>query len=176
MSDLEEQRRKAEELKRKILEQKKKGEAPPLREQVPQPDSTIPKQENHGGVQTQGTTPTAQPSQQDQTRSATINPIQAYTNALRQALADGVISKDEDVLLSTLRKTLGISDDIHHKILHTLHVEIYVQALKAAWADGKVTEDDVERLEKLRELFRITADEHLQLEKMVRQQLLKKSQ
>ncbi|MCX7984476.1 MAG: hypothetical protein N3A63_06205 [Bacteroidetes bacterium] len=174
MSDLEEQRRKAEELKRKILEQKKKAGivSQELETQVPSPAPEAgnqAKEKNHG-LQASS----QQPSYHVQ--STSINPLQAYTNALRQALADGVISKDEDVLLSTLRKTLGINDEVHLKVLHSIYREIYTQALKAAWSDGKITEDDVERLEKLREVFKISAEEHLHLEKVVRQQLTRKGQ
>lgn len=189
MSELEEQRKKVEELKKKILEQKKKeigsngGAALPAGKTVSTPQvSSTPTNPPHEGaplvqkstpVETSKSTPpkTSSPQQQP----VAVTPLQAYTQALRQALSDGILSKDEEVLLATLRKTLNIREEDHAKIMRDIQIETYVRALMESWNDGAITADDMEKLEQLRERFKISAEEHLHLEKMVRQRLLKKS-
>ncbi len=170
MSDLEEQRKKVEELKKKILEEKKKGGTRENEVNASTAQNTIEQHSPHEQKSSPATTGTQQVTSQQQ---IAVSPLQAYVQALRQALSDGVISKDEEVLLATLRKTLGIRDEDHVKLIHEIRLEIYYHALCESWRDGMITEDDMQKLEQLRELFRITGDEHLKLEKMARQQLKK---
>lgn len=103
------------------------------------------------------------------------NPVslQAYAQALKQALADGVISRDESVLLETLRKSLGISQHEHDALEQETQLEIYLEAIVEGWRDGSITPEDSEKLDLLRENFKISAEEHLRLEKQVRQEILK---
>ena len=155
MADLDEQRRKVEELKRKILEQKKKGGVEPPSEppsvKPPEVDKTKAEQaarqaqeaqrqaieaqrqaqeaQRQAAVESQKRADDAKRQSEDAARkqqedrqraeaakaqqpqhSAALVSLQAYAQALRQAWADGQLSKDEDVLLSTLRKSMGIND------------------------------------------------------------------
>ncbi|MBP8975790.1 MAG: hypothetical protein KBG83_03640 [Bacteroidetes bacterium] len=192
MDDFDEQRKKVEEIKKKILEQKKKSGAGESGTQ-----SVVPVQQSNSIVE-QSTPISKEPKAQEQAtqqpaphaqgagiakpqnestnqqKPTSSTSIQVYLNTLYQALSDGVLSKDEEVLLATLRRSLGIREEDHYKMIKDIQREVYVQALREGWRDGKITEDDVEKLEKLREAFHISADEHLKLEKMVRQQLLRK--
>src|SRR5512139_2728960 len=93
--------------------------------------------------------------------------VQAYVSALRQAWGDGNLSKDEEVLLATLRKSLGITPEEHAGLEQEIQLEIYLEAVVNGWKDGSISPEDSEHLDELREKFRISAEEHLRMEKQV---------
>jgi hypothetical protein len=99
--------------------------------------------------------------------------LQAYAQVLKQAWTNGVVSKDEENLLSTLRKSMGISDEEHASLEQEVRLEIYLQAIVDCWKNGSITPQDFDRLDALRERFHISAEEHMRLEKQVRQEILK---
>jgi hypothetical protein len=104
------------------------------------------------------------------------NPIvylQAYAQTLKQAWANGSMSKDEEDLLLTLRKSMGISEEEHASLEQEVRLEIYLQAIVDSWKSGSITPQDLDRLDALRERFHISAEEHMRLEKQVRQDILK---
>jgi alpha-L-arabinofuranosidase len=205
MTDIDEQRKKVEELKRKILEQKKKGEAaPPL-------DSSINKTANeakgpttpvqsqaqeikqqakiesqHQTEEVKDKTEKVAPRQQEEEKRHTeaekttqaqhtipVVSLQAYAETLKQAWANGSVSKDEENLLLTLRKSMGISDEEHASLEQEVRLEIYLYAIVDSWKNGSLTLQDLDRLDALREKFNISAEEHMRLEKQVRHEILK---
>jgi hypothetical protein len=205
MADIDEQRKKVEELKRKILEQKKKGEGStspvqpiskpvdvvqeksiPAQNQVQEikhPVEVVSPQRTeetslraekivvqqkeeekpHAGVEK--TTPVQQ--------VVSVAALQAYVQALKQAWANGSVSKDEENLLLTLRKSMGISNEEHMSLEQEIHLEIYLNVIVDCWKNGSLTPQDSDRLDALREKFKISAEEHMRLEKQVRQEILK---
>ena len=82
-------------------------------------------------------------------------------------------SNDEESLLDTLRKSLGIDNDQHSSLEQEIQLEIYLEAIVEGWKDGAITPEDSEKLDVLREKFSISAEEHLRLEKQVRREILK---
>ncbi|RPI05994.1 MAG: hypothetical protein EHM64_04495 [Ignavibacteriae bacterium] len=202
MADIDEQRKRVEELKRKILEQKKKGDAelspdlplnaptiqpppvpspvqevkqPPVRggsqnrsEDVPvKPEKNVPRQQEEPK---QAPAPVSAASVQ---QSIPVVSLQAYAQTLKQAWSNGSLSKDEENLLRTLRKSMGISEEEHASLEQEVRLEIYLYAIIESWKNGALTPQDLERLDDLREKFNITAEEHMRLEKQVRQEILK---
>jgi hypothetical protein len=200
MADLEEQRRKVEELKKKILEQKTKGMdmSAVLEVQQPQviaaskiissPDTQQKRNEEENRV-VANVPKNVEPETQRQPvkegkktelndaaparRATTVVALQAYAQALKQAWSDGNLTKDEQDLLITLRRTLGIGDEEHQGLEQELQAEIYSHALRVAWKDGNMSTEDSQRLELFRSKFHISADEHFRLEKQVREELLR---
>jgi tellurite resistance protein len=202
MADLEEQRRKVEELKKKILEQKTKGTVVPVVHEAPQEhvttaspiipsaqvvSSTQHKEEKHTVVEvprsvehkTQ-TKPVREKINDDihdaapmQQRATAMIALQAYAQALKQAWSDGNVSKDEEDLLLMLRRTLGIGDEEHKNLERELQMEVYLHALTIAWQDGGMSAKDSERLEFFRDKFHISSDEHFRLEKQVREDMMR---
>jgi hypothetical protein len=205
MADIDEQRKRVEELKRKILEQKKKGEAAPSSNlSINKPideakKSTAPVQSQAQEVKqqaevmsqhrteevinkTEKTAPRQQEEEKRRTdtekttqvqRTVPVASLQAYAQTLKQAWSNGSLSKDEENLLSTLRKSMGISDEEHASLEQEVRLEIYLYALVDSWKNGSITLQDLDRLEGLREKFNISAEEHMRLEKQVRQDILK---
>ena len=205
MTDIDEQRKKVEELKRKILEQKKKGDVASARElpinkpvdeakdhitpvqiqaQEVKPQPKIESQ--HQIEEVKDKTEKIVTKQQDEERSHTetekapqvrhvvpIVSLQAYAQALKQAWANGSVSEDEENLLQTLRKSMGISDEEHASLEQEVRLEIYLYAIVECWKNGSLTPQDLERLDALREKFNISAEEHMRLEKQVRQEILR---
>lgn len=202
MADIDEQRKKVEELKRKILEQKKKGDAvstpglptsnpvdvvqekpvpaagqvqeikPPVAVVSPQRTEETPLYAKKIVVQQEVEekphvkTPPAQ-------QAVSVASLQAYVQALKQAWANGSVSQDEENLLSTLRKAMGISSEEHVSLEQEVRLEIYLNAIVDCWKNGSLSPQDSDRLEALREKFKISAEEHMRLEKQVRQEILK---
>jgi hypothetical protein len=98
--------------------------------------------------------------------------LQAYAQTLKQAWSNGSLSQDEENLLLTLRKSMGISDEEHMSLEQEVRLEIYLQAIVDSWKNGAITPQDSDKLDGLREKFNISADEHMRLEKQVRQEIL----
>ena len=99
--------------------------------------------------------------------------FQAYGQALKQALLDGIMGKEEAAILGVLRKTFGISDQEHSGLEQEVQLEIYLEAIMTGWKDGAITPQDSEKLDELRDKFKISAEEHLRLEKQVRHEILR---
>jgi hypothetical protein len=230
MPDLDEQRRKVEELKRKILEQKKKDAIGTS--SSPANDRLVEEEKNHTGMtehqalEVQRQTELASKRLVEETRrhieeksrrqqeeekarkqqeeertrrrqeeekarrqqveekkridiqtqtqpTIPIVSIQAYAQALKHAWSDGALSKDENAILVTLRKAMGISDQEHMDLEQEVQLEIYLQAIVDSWKSGSITPQDLDRLDILRDRFKISAEEHLRLEKQVRQEILR---
>lgn len=100
--------------------------------------------------------------------------LKAYAQVLRQAWADGLISKDEEEMLRTLRTSLGISDQEHESLQHEIQAEIYQNLVLRIWKQGSMSPQDSEKLDFIREKFNISAEEHMKIEKSARQILLQK--
>ncbi len=223
MPDLDEQRRKVEELKRKILEQKKKDAAVAL--SSPVIDKFVEEEKNRAGMaerqalEVQRQTELASKRLVEETRrqveeksrrqreeeksrrqqeeeksrqqqeeekkrtdiqkgtqapsTVPVVSIQAYAQALKHAWSDGALSKDENAILVTLRKAMGISDQENMDLEQEVQLEIYLQAIVDSWKSGSITPQDLDRLDILRDRFKISAEEHLRLEKQVRQEILR---
>ena len=205
MTDIDEQRKRVEELKRRILEQKKKSESAPSSDlSINTPvdkakESTAPVQNQAQDVKQQAeaasqlrpeevinkTEKIVLPQQEEKKRRIEIEKntqtphaipivyLQAYAQTLKQAWANGSMSKDEEDLLFTLRKSMGISEEEHASLEQEVRLEIYLQAIVDSWKSGSITPQDLDRLDALRERFHISAEEHMRLEKQVRQEILK---
>ena len=205
MPDINEQRKRVEDLKRKILEQKKKSGAESSSDQsISKPvdgsnEQTVPIQsqslevKQQAGIESQHRTEEVvhkseentlrQPEEEKRRKdiekntqvqhAVTVVSLQAYAQTLKQAWANGSLSKDEENLLLTLRRSMGISDEEHVSLEQELRLEIYLQAIVDSWKDGSITPQDSDRLDTLREKFNISAEEHMRLEKQVRQEILK---
>jgi hypothetical protein len=205
MTDINEQKRRVEELKRKILEQKKKSEAAPtlglpINKSVDVPkEQTTPVESQEEEVKQQAwidgfhqteevkqkaEKPALRKQEEEKQHTETekakqvqhtvpVVSLQAYAQTLKQAWANGSISKDEENLLLTLRKSMGISDEEHVSLEQEIRLEIYLQAIVDSWKNGSITPQDLDRLDTLRERFNISAEEHMRLEKQVRQEILK---
>ena len=205
MTDIEEQRRKVEELKRKILEQKKRNEAAPsidlsinkpvneVKERtapVQSPPQVVRQKTEIENLQNKekaiDTTPKIALQQQGGEKrrlepekkvqiqhTVPVIALQAYAQTLKQAWSNGVLSQDEENLLSTLRKSMGISDEEHLSLEQEVRLDIYLQAIVDSWKNGSITPQDSDKLDALREKFNISAEEHMRLEKQVRKEILK---
>jgi hypothetical protein len=200
MADLEEQRRKVEELKKKILEQKTKGtvasvvqeeqqSTPVVAAKIISPDQIGSPQKEEANIPTENIsqsvkheTPLQSVKEKNNERhnaasgqqhATAVIALQAYAQALKQAWSDGDVSKDEETILFTLRRTLGISDEEHKNLERELQVDIYLHALTVAWRGGGMSAKDSERLEYFRNKFHISSDEHFRLEKQVREDVLR---
>jgi hypothetical protein len=205
MADIDEQRKRVEELKRKILEQKKKGDsgpalespgsnpvsdikepAAPLQSQVqevkPQDngasqhrsDEAVHKVEKTAPRQPEQVKRNTEPEKNGQTRQTVpVASLQAYAQTLKEAWANGSLSKDEENLLATLRKSMGITEQEHASLEQEVRLEIYLYAIVDSWKNGSLTVEDLDRLDLLREKFHISAEEHMRLEKQVRQEIVK---
>jgi ENT domain len=205
MADIDEQRKKVEELKRKILEQKKKGEAStspvqPITKSVDvAQEKSIPAQNQVQEIK--HPVEVANPQRTEETslkaeklvvqqkeeekphagvgkttpvqQVVSVAALQAYVQVLKQAWANGSVSQDEENLLLTLRKSMGISNEEHMSLEQEIHLEIYLNAIVDCWKNGSLTPQDSDRLDALREKFKISAEEHMRLEKQVRQEILK---
>ena len=195
MADINEQRKRVEELKKKILEQKKKGFTipPELQSMVEEPPA-VPAVSIE---QTKNDTPAHQelePGKKSETRSlqeeqkkiqtvstpggpvrsTTVTSLKAYAQVLRQAWGDGLISKDEEEMLRTLRTSLSISDQEHESLQHEVQMEIYQNLVMRIWNQGSMSPQDSEKLDFVREKFNISAEEHMKIERHARQILLQK--
>jgi anti-sigma28 factor (negative regulator of flagellin synthesis) len=208
MPDLNEQRKKVEELKKKILEQKKQGltspaspepiapaksaepkapEAPKASETVRVPVQkekieTVSREETKQEKKTESPLPITErknafveTTAKNPDHSSIINSLQAYVQVLRQAWADGSLSKDEEEMLRTLRKSLGVSEDEHKSLQHEIQKEIYQNLIIQTWKQGSMSPQDSEKLDIIREKLGISAIEHMEIEKHARQVLLQKS-
>jgi hypothetical protein len=196
MAEIDDQRKRVEELKRKILEQKKAGgETPSSEAPVSKPLSdlkeqgipaapgseikqvTIQAEEVHKSEKSaiqQKVIEKAGTSGENKSPVSQAIPVvslQAYAQVLKQAWSNGSVSEDEQNLLLTLRKSMGISDEVHQSLEQEIRFEIYYSALVDCWKDGSLTTQELDTLELLREKFHISAEEHLQLEKRVRQEI-----
>jgi hypothetical protein len=106
-------------------------------------------------------------------QQAKIVGFQAYAQVLKVAWTDGVVSAEEEAILSTLRTSFGISSEEHDGLEQEIQLEVYLGTIADAWQDGHITPEDSERLDGLRDKFKISAEEHLRLEKQVRAEILK---
>jgi predicted RNase H-like nuclease len=205
MTDIDEQRKRVEELKRKILEQKKKGEPAssldlsikkPV-EEAKKPSTPVQNQakeitqqpvigNQHRTEEVIHNTEKTAPRQQEEDKrrietektpqvqhTVPVISLQAYAQTLKQAWSNGSLSKDEENLLSTLRKSMGITDEEHESLEQEVRIDIYLQAIVDSWKNGSITPQDLDRLDALREKFNISAEEHMRLEKQVRQEILR---
>jgi hypothetical protein len=204
MADIDEQRKKVEELKRKILEQKKKGEAAPpspvsinkpvdevkertapVQSKVQEVKQQAEKESQHRTLEVNNATKKITSQQQEEEKrhierektaqvqhKVGVASLQIYAQTLKQAWMNGSVSKDEENLLLTLRKSMGISDEEHASLEQEVRLEIYLQAIIDSWKNGAITPQDLDRLDALREKFNISAEEHMRLEKQVRQEIL----
>jgi len=99
--------------------------------------------------------------------------LQAYSEVLKAAWEDGVVSREEETILKILRETLNISEKQHKEFVQEMQLGIYLQALVDGWKNGSITPEDSERLDMLREKFNVSADEHMRLEKQIRKEILR---
>lgn len=192
MADLEEQRRKVEELKKKILEQKTKGTVVSAVQEMPSStavETKIISPSTPSGSKKIEATPHAEDTSQSiqqtvrsekqkeeppaQRHAPAVIALQAYAQVLKQAWSDGVVSKDEEAILLILRQTFDITSEEHESLERELQAEVYTHVLTAAWQDGLISTEDSERLEFFRNKFHISADEHFRLEKQVREKLMR---
>jgi DNA-binding Lrp family transcriptional regulator len=102
----------------------------------------------------------------------TLQVVNTYRKALAEALEDGVITDDEESILTSLRNSLNISDEQHNKLLEfmrtqtnmdSMEVEIYSNVLGQALEDNVITEDEEAILLSLRDSLQITEEIHEKL-------------
>jgi DNA-binding Lrp family transcriptional regulator len=102
----------------------------------------------------------------------TLKVVNTYRKALAEALEDGVITDDEQSILTSLRNSLNITDEQHNKLLEfmrtqtnmdSMEVEIYSSVLGQALEDNVITEDEEAILLSLRDSLQITEEIHEKL-------------
>jgi DNA-binding Lrp family transcriptional regulator len=102
----------------------------------------------------------------------TLEVVNTYRKALAEALEDGVITDDEEAILTSLRNSLNITDEQHNKLLDfmktqtnmdSMEVEIYSNVLGQALEDNVITEDEEAILLSLRDSLQITEEIHEKL-------------
>jgi DNA-binding Lrp family transcriptional regulator len=102
----------------------------------------------------------------------TLKVIDTYRKALAEALEDGVITAEEQAILTSLRNSLNISDEQHDKLMEfvksqsnmdTMELEIYNNVLGHALEDGVITEDEEAILLSLRDSLSISEEMHKKL-------------
>jgi DNA-binding Lrp family transcriptional regulator len=103
---------------------------------------------------------------------ATLRKIDTYRKALIQALKDGVVTKEEEAILTSLRDNLEITDEQHDKLLEFVNIEgemdssvidAYRDALGQALEDSVITEDEEAILLSLRDSLSISDEIHEEL-------------
>jgi DNA-binding Lrp family transcriptional regulator len=111
----------------------------------------------------------------------TLKVVNTYRKALAEALEDGVITDDEEAILTSLRNSLKITDEQHNKLLEfmktqtnmdSMEVEIYSSVLGQALEDNVITEDEESILLSLRDSLSITEEVH---EKLLNRIITKKN-
>ncbi len=100
--------------------------------------------------------------------------VRAYKECLRQALGDGIVSSEEQELLTVLKNSFGLDETECTQLEQQVQWEVYLDALVKAWLNGAITPVDSERLDLLRDKLKISADLHLKLERKVRHEILKR--
>jgi DNA-binding Lrp family transcriptional regulator len=109
----------------------------------------------------------------------TLEVINTYRKALAEALEDGVITDEEQAILTSLRNSLNITDEQHNKLLEfmknqtnmdSMEVEIYSNVLGQALEDNVITEDEESILLSLRDSLSITEDVHEKLLNRIKNQ------
>ncbi|UCE38345.1 MAG: winged helix-turn-helix transcriptional regulator [Thermoplasmata archaeon] len=99
----------------------------------------------------------------------TLRKVDTYRKALVQALKDGVITEDEEAILTSLRDSLKITDEQHGRIMEFVNmegnmdetvIEAYRSALGQALDDSVITEDEENILLSLRDSLSITDEVH----------------
>jgi DNA-binding Lrp family transcriptional regulator len=102
----------------------------------------------------------------------TLEVVNTYRKALAEALEDGVITDEEEAILTSLRNSLNITDEQHNKLLEfmktqtdmdSMEVEIYSNVLGQALEDNVITEDEEAILLSLRDSLSITQEVHERL-------------
>lgn len=102
----------------------------------------------------------------------TLKVVNTYRQALAEALEDGVITDEEQAILTSLRNSLNITDEQHNKLLEfmktqtnmdSMEVEIYCNVLGQALEDNIITEDEEAILLSLRDSLQITQEIHEKL-------------
>ncbi len=103
---------------------------------------------------------------------ATLRKIDTYKKALIQALKDGVVTEDEEAILTSLRDNLKITDEQHDKLMEFVNMEgemdssvidAYRDALGQALEDSVITEDEEAILLSLRDSLSISEEVHRKL-------------
>ena len=103
-----------------------------------------------------------------------------YRDLLEQALEDGEIIEEEQVMLETLRKTLDISLEVHGRLVGQViaHAELldgleanihpYVDAVRTALEDGVISLDEDAILSSLRRSLSISTEIHVAIATSIR--------
>jgi len=103
-----------------------------------------------------------------------------YRDLLEQALEDGEIIEEEQVMLETLRKTLDISLEVHGRLVGQViaHAELldgldanihpYVDAVRTALEDGVISLDEDAILSSLRRSLSIPTEVHVAITTSIR--------
>jgi type IV secretory pathway VirB10-like protein len=153
MTDIDEQRKKVEELKRKILEQKKKGDVPSTSE-LPISKSVDEAKEQAPPVQVQQQEIKQQPKIESQQR---LEEVKDKTEKIvpRQQQEEKPHTETEK------------NSQVQHAV-PVVSLQAYAQALKQAWANGSISQDEENLLQILRKCMGISDEEHANLEQEVR--------
>jgi tetratricopeptide (TPR) repeat protein len=105
--------------------------------------------------------------------------IEIYKSTLAKAWEDGVITPTENRILSDLRRTLNISNDIHivleTEIRKTTEdrtgIQVYKAALEQAWLDRIITQDEKAILDRIRSVLNISDEEQAEIEREIQQKI-----
>lgn len=110
--------------------------------------------------------------------SSSREEIEIYKAALEQVWEDGIVTEDEEKMLTSLRETLNITLADHNaletkvketaKISSGQQIETYRKMLEQAWADGIITVEEKQLLSKLRNQLSITDEVHDKLEQEIK--------
>jgi hypothetical protein len=90
--------------------------------------------------------------------------MNTYRSMLKQSWVDGQPSKEENLMLDVVRRSLTISDSEHAVLEREVQLETYTEALRTAWKSGIIMADDAKTHENLRILFGVNLDQHLVIE------------
>jgi hypothetical protein len=161
MPDLDEQRRKVEELKRKILEQKKKDVADAL--SSPVIDKFVEEEKKRAGMAERQAREVQQQTELASKRLVEETRRQVEEKSRRQQEEEKSRRQQEE----EKRRTEIQKGTQAPPTVPVVSIQAYAQALKHAWTDGALSKDENAILVTLRNAMGISDQEHTDLEQEV---------
>ena len=95
---------------------------------------------------------------------AANHPHAIYKRVLLLVWADGVVSKDEEAQLRSLRESLSLSAEDHTRLENEAKLEQFAAAFRLAWTSGLNVKERTSVVTELRAKFHIPADKQPKIE------------
>jgi len=97
--------------------------------------------------------------------------LAAYRQLLERVWLKGGVSREEALLLKTMRNSLQIAPEEHKELELEVKLSSYIAAVRDAWKQGSIMPEDAELLDNLRRLYSIDAEQHLKIESKIRREI-----